>query len=227
VLVMFNAFDQFETRHGHELIADTVNRQRPGTATFVERPNVGHSGNRYATIEDAYAWRDGTKAWQEAAEIMGPLDIVVSGAAGNFLAPAESLSSNAFRAVMEIDLRVPTTCSLQQITELLTQANHECEQQFPGLQIAMTQTQCYPPFALAPESDFRRSVGLLEKAGQTAERTARFATNACLYAAAGIPCIVYGPGDIAQAHTADEWIDLAQVEVAAERLEKCILGQSA
>jgi len=70
VLVMFNAFDQFETRHGHELIADTVNRQRPGTATFVERPNVGHSGNRYATIEDAYAWRDGTKAWQEAAEIM-------------------------------------------------------------------------------------------------------------------------------------------------------------
>ena len=43
-------------------------------------------------------------AMVEAAEIMGPLDIVVSGAAGNFLATAESLSSNAFRAVMEIDL---------------------------------------------------------------------------------------------------------------------------
>jgi NAD(P)-dependent dehydrogenase (short-subunit alcohol dehydrogenase family) len=43
-------------------------------------------------------------AMAEAAEIMGPLDIVVSGAAGNFLAPAEALSSNAFRAVMEIDL---------------------------------------------------------------------------------------------------------------------------
>jgi hypothetical protein len=70
VLVIFNAFDQFETRHGHQLIAATVNRLRPGTATFVERPNVGHSGNRYATIEDAYAWRDGTKAWQEEAEIM-------------------------------------------------------------------------------------------------------------------------------------------------------------
>ena len=70
VLVIFNAFDQFETRHGHRLIADTVNRQRPGTATFVERPNVGHSGNRYATIEDAYAWRGGTKAWQEEAEII-------------------------------------------------------------------------------------------------------------------------------------------------------------
>lgn len=70
VLVIFNAFDQFETRHGHELIADTVNRQRPGTATFVERENIGHSGNRYATIEDAYAWRDGRKAWQEESEII-------------------------------------------------------------------------------------------------------------------------------------------------------------
>lgn len=39
-----------------------------------------------------------------AAEVMGPLDIVVSGAAGNFIATAEGMSSNAFRAVMDIDL---------------------------------------------------------------------------------------------------------------------------
>ena len=70
VLVIFNAFDQFETRHGHELIVDTVNRLRPGSATFVERANIGHSDNRYDTIEDAYAFRDGTPAWREAAEIM-------------------------------------------------------------------------------------------------------------------------------------------------------------
>ena len=70
VLVVFNAFDQFEARHGHKLIADMVNRVRPGTATFVERPNIGHSDNRYATIEDAYAWRDRTPAWQESADIM-------------------------------------------------------------------------------------------------------------------------------------------------------------
>lgn len=70
VLVIFNAFDQYETRHGHALIADTVNRLRPGTATFVERPGVGHSDNRYASIEDAYAHREGSPAWREAAEIM-------------------------------------------------------------------------------------------------------------------------------------------------------------
>lgn len=33
-----------------------------------------------------------------------PIDTLISGAAGNFVAPAETLSSNGFRAVMEIDL---------------------------------------------------------------------------------------------------------------------------
>lgn len=70
VLVIYNSFDQFEARHGHQLIADMVNRLRPGTAKFVVRPNIGHSDDRFDTIEDAYVWRNGTPAWQEAAEIM-------------------------------------------------------------------------------------------------------------------------------------------------------------
>jgi len=34
----------------------------------------------------------------------GPLDVVVSGAAGNFLSPAAELSANAFKSVVDIDL---------------------------------------------------------------------------------------------------------------------------
>ena len=37
----------------------------------------------------------------------------------------------------------------------------------------------------------------------------------------GIPTVVFGPGDIAQAHTADEWVDLAQVEGRAGRGLHC------
>jgi hypothetical protein len=33
-----------------------------------------------------------------------------------------------------------------------------------------------------------------------------------------VPAVVFGPGSIEQAHTADEWIDLAQVDAAAESL---------
>jgi len=43
-------------------------------------------------------------AMEQVAEAFGPLDIVVSGAAGNFLAPAIGMSANAFRTVVDIDL---------------------------------------------------------------------------------------------------------------------------
>jgi pimeloyl-ACP methyl ester carboxylesterase len=59
VLVIYGEYDQFETRHGHALIAETVNRLRPGTATFVEIPKADHEIEIYPTAEDAYAYRNG------------------------------------------------------------------------------------------------------------------------------------------------------------------------
>lgn len=47
---------------------------------------------------------------------------------------------------------------------------------------------------------------------------ARYGTNASVYAAAGVPCVVFGPGSIAQAHTVDEWIEVDQVEAAVAAL---------
>lgn len=45
-----------------------------------------------------------------------------------------------------------------------------------------------------------------------------FCTHASRYAAAGVPSVVFGPGCIDQAHTADEWLDLEQLEQASEIL---------
>jgi acetylornithine deacetylase len=45
-----------------------------------------------------------------------------------------------------------------------------------------------------------------------------YATNAAFYAAADVPSVVFGPGSIRQAHTADEWIPLDQLGHAAEIL---------
>ena len=42
-----------------------------------------------------------------------------------------------------------------------------------------------------------------------------FGTDAGPLSEKGTPCVVFGPGDIAQAHTKDEWIDLEQVQLAA------------
>ncbi|MHC5541197.1 M20/M25/M40 family metallo-hydrolase, partial [Singulisphaera rosea] len=43
-----------------------------------------------------------------------------------------------------------------------------------------------------------------------------FGTDAGPLGESGLPCVVFGPGDIAQAHTKDEWIELDQVRTAAE-----------
>ena len=51
-------YDQFEPRHGHQLIVDTVNRLRPGTATLIELARADHELHFYASAEDAYAYRN-------------------------------------------------------------------------------------------------------------------------------------------------------------------------
>ncbi|WP_267223092.1 acetylornithine deacetylase [Dyella silvae] len=49
-----------------------------------------------------------------------------------------------------------------------------------------------------------------------------FWTEAALFSAAGYICFVYGPGDIAQAHTADEWVALDQLKHYAETIYRII-----
>ena len=48
------------------------------------------------------------------------------------------------------------------------------------------------------------------------DRIAAFATDAGVFAEAGLPGVVFGPGSIAQAHTAREWVALDQLERATE-----------
>ena len=49
-----------------------------------------------------------------------------------------------------------------------------------------------------------------------------FWTEAALFSAAGHTAFVYGPGDIAQAHTADEWVALDELERYAQTVHRII-----
>ena len=51
-----------------------------------------------------------------------------------------------------------------------------------------------------------------------------FWTEASLFSAAGLTAFVYGPGDIAQAHTADEWVALEQLERYTARIIRILDG---
>eukprot|EP00271_Cylindrocystis_brebissonii_P019499 TRINITY_DN5941_c0_g1_i1.p2 TRINITY_DN5941_c0_g1~~TRINITY_DN5941_c0_g1_i1.p2 ORF type:complete len:153 (+),score=28.15 TRINITY_DN5941_c0_g1_i1:145-603(+) len=55
---------------------------------------------------------DAVKAMEATMARFGRIDVLINGAAGNFLASAEDLSSNAFRTVLDIDAVGTFTMSL-------------------------------------------------------------------------------------------------------------------
>ncbi len=91
-----------------------------------------------------------------------------------------------------------------------------------------------PEVTIEHESPFLVGIGLPDETNadlagsmQAAARSAGLAseivgvpygTDAAPISAAGVPAIVFGPGSIAQAHTADEWLALDQLEAASEAL---------
>jgi len=80
----------------------------------------------------------------------------------------------------------------------------------PEAEITIRQTNRVPPFGADRMSEV---VALaLTLAGQNETGAVSYATEAGLFQAAGVPAVVCGPGDIAQAHTADEWIARSEIE---------------
>jgi NAD(P)-dependent dehydrogenase (short-subunit alcohol dehydrogenase family) len=65
---------------------------------------IGGPGSALGLAADVRDYAAVEKAMQGARDAFGELDILVCGAAGNFPAPALGMSSNGFRAVLEIDV---------------------------------------------------------------------------------------------------------------------------
>jgi acetylornithine deacetylase len=90
--------------------------------------------------------------------------------------------------------------------------------------------ECAQPWLHAPALSAKGSENLTAQLGSainsvrgTHEVVAvPYGTDASTYALAGIPSVVFGPGDIAQAHTKDEWISLPEVEQATEILYRFV-----
>lgn len=69
------------------------------------------------------------------------------------------------------------------------------------------------PLYVDPQSDFVKEV--LQLIGKKTPRTVSYGTDGAMLSALK-KIVVFGPGDIAQAHTHDEWIDLDQLEKGTE-----------
>jgi acetylornithine deacetylase len=86
--------------------------------------------------------------------------------------------------------------------------------------------ECSPTWISEPALSPEGSEDLVARLGRAIDGVAGrhevqavpYGTDASTLAAAGIPAVVFGPGDIARAHTCDEWVPLDEVEQAAEIL---------
>lgn len=124
----------------------------------------------------------------------------------------------ASSATMRVGVRPLPLIDGKQILETLKSfANPEIVREFntdfvgPSLPVSQHRTDL--------ANEFARRLGL--SIGPAVE----FWTEAALFSQSGMTAIVYGPGDISQAHAANEWVDVAQLERAANiyvsMIEQC------
>jgi NAD(P)-dependent dehydrogenase (short-subunit alcohol dehydrogenase family) len=149
-----------------------------------------------------------TAALDRTADELGPASAVVCGAAGNFVAPAERISSNGFRTVLEIDLLGSFHAASAAFGQL---------RETRGSLLFVSAAQAYLPF------EFQAHVGAAKAGVDNLMRNL-----ALEWARYGIRCNSIAPGPIAgtegmrrleQAAGADTWlrmIPLGRYGTAAE-----------
>jgi acetylornithine deacetylase len=128
------------------------------------------------------------------------------------------------RATLEFEIRyTPETdvrTLLAETDRFIDTERERLKAQAPEADITVEEMASYPAL-MTQESGAAVSAAqrLTGRAGSPT--TVSFGTEAGLYAQAGIPTVVCGPGDIGRAHKADEWIgidELAEADLMMVRL---------
>ncbi|WP_073706313.1 acetylornithine deacetylase [Glutamicibacter sp. 0426] len=99
----------------------------------------------------------------------------------------------------------------------------EMREQNPACSVKFAQQAGAPGLDTAPDEEivsFAASCGAI-----ATDEKVTYGTEAGLFAAAGIPTVVCGPGDIAQAHAPDEYIELEQI-VACENFIDSLIAKA-
>jgi succinyl-diaminopimelate desuccinylase len=87
-----------------------------------------------------------------------------------------------------------------------------------GLKATLANTKSLPCLPLETNPGLPLVQQFLRSAGQARPAGVDYFCDASVLARGGIPSIVFGPGDIAQAHTVDEWISLSSLERGKDML---------
>jgi acetylornithine deacetylase/succinyl-diaminopimelate desuccinylase-like protein len=89
-----------------------------------------------------------------------------------------------------------------------------------GLAASLEEGRTAPCLPLETDPQLPLVAQFIRSVGQDGPVGAQFFCDASVLAHGGIPSVVFGPGDIAQAHTVDEWIALVSLERARAGLSR-------
>jgi acetylornithine deacetylase/succinyl-diaminopimelate desuccinylase-like protein len=89
-----------------------------------------------------------------------------------------------------------------------------------GLEATLEESRTAPCLPLETDARLPLVAQLIRSVGGRGFAGAQFFCDASVLAHGGIPSVVFGPGDIAQAHTVDEWVALESLERARAGLAR-------
>lgn len=126
----------------------------------VTRIKTTTKSDALAITGDVRSEKDAQQAVSKVLSKWGKLDILVNGAAGNFLALAETLSTNAFRTVMEIDAIGTFNMSRSAFDALKSSGDSRIINITATLQLPATFYQVHSSAAKAAVDSITRSLAL-------------------------------------------------------------------
>jgi len=130
------------------------------------------------------------------------------------------------RCEIEIDRRLNPGETARQVEMEIAEAIARTRHELPWLEADVIAGPDYIPFEVARDSDLVQAMeAAMSAAGVKPEIASwRAASDAgFLVHGAGIPCVLFGPGDIEQAaHRPDEWVALEDLDAAQRVFEHLI-----
>ena len=141
-----------------------------------------------------------------------------------------SLSVGVIRGGHTVNI-VPDSCTIEidrrlipgETKESVMDAVASILRGLPGIEVEEPYLVA-PSVNVAPSSEIVSilSTAVKDVLGDVVVEGANYATDAGVFNSAGLPCVVFGPGDIADAHTSRESVELAQVEAATRVIERLL-----
>lgn len=165
-----------------------------------------HKAVRWAQAALEYAERNEETAYRGLSGLRFNLGVLEGGIKPNIIAP-EATVRFGFRPL-------PNQDSDAVMDDFHALAPSDCEVDWaPGF---------YGPTLPAEAGDATGARQLAGELGIPVGDPVDFWTEASLFSEAGFTALVYGPGDIAQAHTAGEWVSLQELELVAETYRRLL-----